>query len=240
MKAYSRQQSVADETRDRLIAEHLEAARRIALHVARRVPDWVSREDLISAGMLGLAEAAGRFDESRGEPFLAFAAKRIRGAVFDELRRGDIMPRRVRQMSREVGKAIRDLEQSLGRTPEDAEVAAALGVPLEQYQDDLEHLVHLQVVELDDVNAGSASEPSESPQAQAERGQILKRVASALQRLDQRDVLILNLHYEEELTYAEIGEVLNVTTSRVCQLHGRAVARLKAEIESLSTESTYG
>jgi len=111
MKAYAVQTKPSDRDRDRLIADNIEVARRISLRMARRCPDWVSREDIVAAGMLGLAEAADRYDESRAEPFIAFAEKRIRGAVIDELRRGDVMPRRMRRLARQVGDAIQKLEQ---------------------------------------------------------------------------------------------------------------------------------
>ncbi len=232
MKAYAQQSRRPTAERDRLIAAHVEIARRIALRVARRCPAWVSTDDLVAAGMLGLAEAADRYDESRQEPFISFAEKRIRGAVVDELRRGDIMPRRVRQMARKVGATIQELEKKLGGPPEDEVVADALGVSLETYRADLEQLVHVTVGALDLVDHAPVLVSSESsPAAEAERREILARIREVLTRLDQRDVLVLSLYYNEELTYVEIGEVLQVTTSRVCQLHGRAIARLRAELE---------
>jgi len=234
MKAYVNQLKRPTAERDRLISEHIEIARRISMRMARRCPDWIAREDLVAAGMLGLTEAAERYDATRNEPFLAFAEKRIRGAVLDELRRGDIMPRRARQMARKIGQAIQELEKTTGRSPTDEEVAAALGVPIEEYRTDLEHLVHVTVGALDqtdDTSPALASGES-SPEAGAARQQALTRVRSALPRLDQRDILVLGLYYNEELTYHEIAEVLGVTTSRVCQLHGRAISRLRAEIES--------
>src|SRR3954463_6471141 len=133
-----------NESRNQLISQHTEVARRIALKMARRCPDWVAREDLVAAGMLGLNEAAERYDEKRTEPFLSFAEHRIRGAVLDELRRGDLLPRRVRQMARKVGTAIRELENS-GEQASDARVALKLGVPVEQYRKALAPLVHVDV-----------------------------------------------------------------------------------------------
>jgi RNA polymerase sigma factor FliA len=235
MRAYARALTPAPAERDRLIAEHAEFARRIALHIARRVPDWITRDDLVGAALLGLAEAAERFDETRGERFMSFAEKRIRGAVLDELRRGDIMPRRVRQKARKVGTTIRELEHALGRAPEDEEVAAALDIPVAQYREELEHLVHMTVGAFEPEDFASTNEDGDSPASLTERRQILARVRDALGRLDERDTLILSLYYNEELTYAEIGEVLGVTTSRVCQLHARAVTRLRVEIETPST-----
>jgi len=234
MKAYAQHMMRSSAERDRLISEHIDIARRISMRMARRCPDWIAREDLVAAGMLGLTEAAERYDATRNEPFLAFAEKRIRGAVLDELRRGDIMPRRARQMARKIGAKIQELERTTGKSPTDEEVATALGVTLEAYRTDLEHLVHVTVGALDqaDDTATALIADDASPESGAARRQALTRVRGALPKLDQRDVLVLGLYYNEELTYHEIAEVLGVTTSRVCQLHGRAISRLRAEIEN--------
>jgi len=241
MKAHAKQTWRATTERDRLIAEHLDVARRIALRMARRCPAWVSSEDLVAAGMVGLAEAAERYDGSREEPFLVFAEKRIRGAVLDELRRGDIMPRRVRQMARKVGATIAELEHKVGGPPDDQTVADALGVSVETYRHELEQLVHVTVGALDDVErTGHGASRDRSPATQAERLEILARIRAALVRLDQRDVLLLSLYYNDELTYGEIGQVLGVTTSRVCQLHGRAIGRLRAELDRTPPPAARG
>jgi RNA polymerase sigma factor for flagellar operon FliA len=234
MKAYTSQLQRPTQERDRLIAEHIDVARRISMRMARRCPDWIAREDLVAAGMLGLTEAAERYDSTRNEPFLAFAEKRIRGAVLDELRRGDIMPRRARQMARKIGATIQALERTLGKSPTDEQVAEALGVTVEAYRTDLEHLVHVTVGALDqeDETAPTLASDEFSPEAGAARRQALGRVRTALPKLDPRDLLVLGLYYNEELTYHEIAEVLGVTTSRVCQLHGRAISRLRVEIET--------
>lgn len=234
MKAYSAQLKRPNKERDALIASHLDVARRIAARIARRCPAFIAREDLHAAAMLGLTEAAERYDSSREEPFLGFAEKRIRGAILDELRRGDIMPRRTRQLARKIGHMIAQLEKDFARPPIDEEVAEALGVSLEEYKNELEQLVHVQVGSLDaDNNEGMANSDA-SPESQASKQEVLRQVRAALPQLDARDVLVLSLYYNEELTYPEIGEVLKVTTSRVCQLHGRAIARLRAEIDSSS------
>jgi len=232
MKAYAAQLRRPSAERDRLISEHVEIARRISLRMARRCPDWIAREDLVAAGMLGLTEAAERYDDTRNEPFLSFAEKRIRGAVLDELRRGDIMPRRVRQLARKIGATIQQLEREKGETPSDETVANALGVTVEEYRDNLEQLVHVTVgaLEMGDDSMLPTGDES-SPELLAGRQEALGRVRTALEQLEKRDVLILSLYYNEELTYSEIAQVLSVTTSRVCQLHGRAIARLRAEIE---------
>jgi RNA polymerase sigma factor for flagellar operon FliA len=231
MRAYSAQQRRPNPERDRLIAEHLDMARRIAARIARRCPSFIGRDDLHAAALLGLTEAAERYDASREEPFVAFAEKRIRGAILDELRRGDIMPRRTRKLARDIGATIMQLERDFGRPPTDEEVAAALGVGIEDYKSELEQLVHVTVGALEASAEETIHSQEASPEHEAAKRDILRKVRAALPRLDARDLLVLSLYYNEELTYPEIGEVLKLTKSRVCQLHGRAIARLRAEIE---------
>jgi RNA polymerase sigma factor FliA len=233
MKAYAAQLKSSDAQRNQLISTHVEVARRISLRIARRCPDWIAREDLVAAGMLGLTEAAERYDSSRNEPFLPFAEKRIRGAVLDELRRGDIMPRRARQMARKIGATIQEIEKQTGSAPSDETVATALGVSVDEYRTNLEHLVHVTVGALDESedNPQMGSDGA-SPEAEAARSEAMTKVRAALPKLEKRDLMVLSLYYVDELTYAEVAHVLGVTTARVCQLHGRAIARLRAEIQS--------
>jgi RNA polymerase sigma factor for flagellar operon FliA len=212
--------------RDALIRDHADAARRIALRMARRCPDWIQRDDIVSAGMLGLIEAADRYDDKRQEPFLAFAEHRIRGAVLDELRRGDIMPRRVRQLARKVSAAIRELEKD-GETPTDQRISDALGVTLEVYRAGLSELVHVEIGPIDGGEAQHLASTSVAPDIEAGHRLTLARVREALSHLEQRDVTILGLHYVEDLTYQEIADTLRITPSRVCQLLWRAVERLR-------------
>jgi RNA polymerase sigma factor FliA len=214
--------------RDLLISEHMQMARRIAKKVLRRMPDNVREDDLVSAAFVGLTEAAERYDSGRGEPFVAFAAPRIRGAVLDELRRGDVMPRRVRSAANKVGEAVSSLERRLGRTPEDAEIAQHLGVPIKTYLAKLADLTSVRMVELPTVSGPwEIADVSCSPAAQLERAQLTARVRAALDEIPERDALVLSLYYVDELSYSEIGEVLGVSESRVCQLHSRALKRLR-------------
>jgi len=218
-----------NEWRNRLISEHAEVARRIALKMARRCPDWVAREDLVAAGMLGLTEAAERYDDSRAEPFLSFAEHRIRGAVLDELRRGDMLPRRVRQLARRISNTIRSLENS-GESPSEQRIADSLGVPVEDYRSGMSHLVNVGVDSLEHDDQVLVSDARLAPDEQASHRQLIATVRAALTHLESRDVTILGLHYIEDLTYQQIAEILRITPSRVCQLLWRAVDRLRAQL----------
>src|SRR3569832_905276 len=157
--------------------------------MARRITDWVAREDIVAAGMLGLSEAADRYDSSRQEPFLAFAEHRIRGAVLDELRRGDIMPRRVRQLARKIASAIRELEKD-GSTPSAQRIADALGVSLATCRAGLSALVHVEVGP-NDGEAPRLASHSVAPDVEAGHRLTLARVRAALTHLEQRAVTLL-------------------------------------------------
>jgi RNA polymerase sigma factor for flagellar operon FliA len=222
-----------------LVLAHVEMARRIALRIARRVPDWISRDDLIAAGLVGLADAAHRFDPAVGESFIAFAARRVRGEILDELRRGDLLPRRLRSMANRVSSTIAELEARLGRIPEDEEVSVALGVSVEVYREHLEQLTHVGMVPLPAFDLGElaacSSDEECGPGEVAQRRLMAERLREALAALPERDALILSLYYVEELSYAGIGEILGLTDSRICQLHGRALAVLKSRLDGART-----
>ena len=197
------------------------------MRMARRCPDWVAREDLVAAGMLGLIEAADRYDDSREEPFVSFAEHRIRGAILDELRRGDIMPRRARQLARKIAAATAELEQA-GEQVTDERVANAIGVPVEAYRKDLAALPHVTVGPLEDAALPPSSE--DGPDIRALQRTMLEQAQRALRQLAPRDVTVLGLYFLEELTYQQIADALGVTPSRVCQLLWRAIDRLRAQI----------
>jgi RNA polymerase sigma factor FliA len=233
MRAYATTSEADAAKRERLIAEHMGMARRIALRHARKVPSWITRDDLVATAMLGLTEAADRYDPTREEPFVAFAERRIRGAVLDELRRGDILPRRVRATQRKIGETMHKLEAELARPASDEEIAARLGVTLEVYHQDLERLASVSFVALDEGEVDRRQDLAMSPQplAEAERRQLAERLESGIAKLPERDALVLSLYYVDDLTYAEVAQALSVSESRVCQLHGRALARLRAEMD---------
>jgi RNA polymerase sigma factor FliA len=215
--------------RSALVTENINMARRIAAMLARRLPPGLA-DDVQSAALLGLVEAARRFHPGRGDSFPAFAAKRVRGAILDELRRGDMLPRRARQAARRVREAVRALEHTLGRVPRDEEIAAHLGVDVDHYRDKLAGLGSVEMVSLDRVVGGS-SEPGGDPEQNAIRAAVMEKLGRARERLDAREARILTMYYEEQMTLAEIGRLLGVTESRVCQLHTRALRRLRDEMD---------
>jgi len=225
-----------DAWRNQLITEHAEVARRIALKMARRCPTWIQRDDLVAAGMLGLTEAAQRYDGTRAEPFLPFAEQRIRGAILDELRRGDLLPRRVRQIARRIASKINALETA-GETASEAKLAEAMGVSVDHFRSDLAMLVHVDIESLDGERAVTLIDSARAPDEQASRHEMLRRIRRALDSLEQRDVTLLGLHYIEELTFQDIAKTLGITASRACQLLWRAVARLRTQLGQLD-EST--
>jgi RNA polymerase sigma factor for flagellar operon FliA len=218
-----------EQWRNQLIAQHSDMARRIALKMARRCPTWVAREDLVAAGLLGLTEAARRYDDTRSEPFIPFAEQRIRGAVLDELRRGDLLPRRVRQTARKIAAIQRKLEAA-GEKPTDQAMADALGVTVETYRADLAHLVNVDVESIDGEKATTLVDVEQSPDEIASYREVLGKVKGALSLLEERDATLLGLYYIEEMTFQQIATSLKITPSRACQLLWRAVERLRERL----------
>jgi len=235
VRAYAQTTLLSDAERESLIAEHLDMARRVALRMARNTPHARTPDDLVSTAVMGLVEAANRFEPTHGEPFAAFALKRVRGAVLDELRRQDALPRRVRSLVKKAGETARRIEQTKGRPAEDSEVASALGVDLDEYYQHLETASNLSFIELDEheglgstlVHTGDLT-----PLQCVERAELVKIVKKGLTKIPERDAQLLALYYVEEFTYSEIGKVLGVSAPRVCQLHSRALTRLRAEVDT--------
>lgn len=240
MRAYAATSALDERQRKTLITEHVEMARRIALRMARNTSLSSHKDDVVSVAMMGLVEAANRYDSTRAEPFGAFAQKRIRGAVLDELRRRDVLPRRVRHKVKEAGEVQRRIEQENGRPAEDEEVAQALGMSLVDYHCDLEAASNISFVELDAddrlAEFLTVDESAPSPAELVERRQRAGFLRGALRSIPERDARILSLYYVEEFTYSEIAGLLGVSAPRVCQLHARALTRLRAELADLVQE----
>lgn len=221
------------------VEQHAPLVKRIAHHVMARLPASVEVDDIIQAGMLGLIDAVARYEQTAGAQFETYAVQRIRGAILDELRRNDWLPRGVRRNMRKIEAAISALEQRNGRAPSEGEIAGQLGVTLTEYRGQLQDARGHQIVYAEDyLDADGGASAHES--SADERAGILEhlmdaefraQVARAVDALPEREKLVMSLYYEKELNLREIGQVLGVTESRVCQLHSQAVARLRARLE---------
>jgi len=217
--------------RQALIEAGLPLVRRLAFRMARRLPPNVDVGDLIGAGTEGLIKAADAFDPSRHARFEPYAEQRIRGAILDELRGLDPMTRHGRRRLAEVTKAVRSLEATLGRAPEEDEIAKALGLPIAQYRKLTEELARAPALAaLGEVDPDGIESEAGDPSRALDEAQLLERVARAIRGLPERTQTVLALYYQESCTQAEIAEVLGVTESRVCQILGEATARLRAQL----------
>ena len=219
-----------------VVEKHGELVRRIAHHLAARLPASVEIDDLIQAGMLGLIDAARNFQADQGAAFETYASIRIRGAMIDEIRRGDWVPRSVHRRYRDVVAATREVEQSTGRAATAQEVATRLAVPLDEYHRMLEDAARGQLISLEahlDEHDGEphlATHAGTTPAREFEQGEFREALGEAISGLPEREQLVLSLYYEQELNLREIGAVLSVSESRVCQIHGQAMVRLRARL----------
>ena len=232
------------ELRERLILEYMPLVKHVAGRLAVALPPYVDFDDLVSYGIFGLVEAIERYDVERGVRFETYAATRIRGAILDGLRAADWVPRSLRQKGREVEQVIARLEGRLGRPATDAEVAAELGLSVAAYDRLAAELSAVALVSLDDVWVADPEEESQlrvletvsdggsvNPQDQLEEKETERLLAEGIDRLPERERLVVALYYKEGLTLKEIGRVLGVTESRVCQIHAKAILRLRAHLQ---------
>ncbi|MEO5658273.1 MAG: RNA polymerase sigma factor FliA [Polaromonas sp.] len=226
-----------------LLTQYAPLVRRLALQLIAKLPANVDLDDLIQAGMLGLLDAASRYQDDQGAQFETYATQRIRGAMLDELRANDWVSRGLRQSSRGVAKAIQVQEQKRGRSPTEGEIAEELQLPLGAYQHLLQEIHGCQLVYYEDFDRNEQensfldqhcrSENSDGPQAGDPLGQLLEsglrqRLIEAIDAVPEREQLLLSLYYDEELNLREIGAVMEVSQSRVCQLHSQVISRLRA------------
>lgn len=226
---------------DQLVREHAGLVRKIALHLKVRLPQSVELDDLLQIGMLALLEAAKTYETGHGGSFETYAGIRIRGAIIDQIRRNDWAPRRVRKQMRQAARAIHDIEQSTGRPAREGEVADAIGLEVGEYQQVLAEAASAQILTLtpgegDDASEIPVQDETASPEALLEDAEQKALLAEAIRRLPERQQLILSLYYEQELNQGEIGEVVGVSHSRVCQLLGDAFVRLRAAMAAICKE----
>ncbi len=215
---------------DGLILRHADLVKRIAYHLAGRLPPTVEVDDLIQAGMIGLIEAASNFNSTRGASFETYAGIRIRGAMIDALRKLDWAPRSVRSKARDVARAIREIENETGREARDSDIAERLGLALGDYHRIVQNAASCQLSSLEDSPAGESVAADADPFSAAADEDFRGALAAAINQLPERERLVMSLYYRDELNLKEIGLVLKVTESRICQLHGQALSRLKARL----------
>jgi RNA polymerase sigma factor for flagellar operon FliA len=224
--------------RDRLVVHYTPLLRAVAHRLGSALPSYVEVADLVQCGVFGLIDAVERFDPERSPRFESYAVSRIRGAILDELRAQDWVPRSVRGRLRELERAQERLEGKLQRAATDAELAEELGIPVREVRA-IGRQVQLISVEALDENSGGVSEvladdTAPDPMTVVQAAETFRQLAVAVAQLEERDRDVVRLYYLENRTLAEIGRVLGVTESRVCQLHTRLVGRLRGRLEELA------
>jgi RNA polymerase sigma factor FliA len=231
--------------RDQLILNYSPLVKYVAGRLASSLPQTVDTADLISYGIFGLIDAIEKFDPGRAIKFETYAISRIKGAIIDELRAMDWVPRSVRSRAREIEASYVALENALRRVPSDREVADHMGISLKEFQDILAKLSYTSVVSFEELWVGGErdegqnaigsikDDTAEDPVAIFESGEIKEILAGAIDKLPERERTVIALYYYEGLTLKEIGQVLGVTESRVSQLHTKAVLRLRAKLHSV-------
>ncbi|MBN2607286.1 MAG: RNA polymerase sigma factor FliA [Thiotrichales bacterium] len=218
------------------IEEFLPLVNRIAYHLKGRLPDSVMVDDLIQSGVVGLIEAAQKFDASQGASFETYAGIRIRGAMLDEIRRGDWTPRSVYRKSREVSDAIAKIEAKQGREAKDPEIAEEMQISLDDYYHILQDTNSVQLLSIDQPDHDELSEDRMVGQMKSQLAEISEEgfhraLSQEIANLPEKEKLVMALYYDEELNLKEIGEVLDVSESRVSQIHSQAIKRLKARLD---------
>ncbi len=229
---------VMGESLESLVNHYASLVKRIAHHLVGRMPSHISVDDMIQSGMIGLMEAAQKYDQTKGASFETYAGIRIRGAMLDEVRRGDWAPRSVHRNSRRVAEAIRQVENRTGRDAKDVEISQALGISSEEYHKMLQDSMSTKLFSLSDllseddtILAEKEKEYEQEPLIAIQRESLLKSLADAIRQLPEREQLVLALYYDEELNLKEIGEVLGVSESRVSQINSQAAHRLRARMQ---------
>ncbi|WP_136807875.1 FliA/WhiG family RNA polymerase sigma factor [Desulfosediminicola flagellatus] len=231
------------EDRTKMIQENLYLVDILVGRMVTQVPSFMNRDDMKSAGMMGLLDAANKFDPSKNILFKTFAEHRIRGSILDEMRKLDWFSRSLRDKQNRIGKTIAALEFKLGRDPEEHEVAKAMDITLEQYQRLLGEVSHLGCVSLNetlDHSDGGRSfldslietNADMMPGHRLEAAELTKIIAEVLEQLSEKERLVISLYYYEELTQKEIAEILTLSEGRVSQLHSQALIKLKTKVQS--------
>jgi RNA polymerase sigma factor for flagellar operon FliA len=230
------------------LAQYAPLVRKLALQLLARLPASVELDDLIQAGMIGLLDALRRYQESPDAQFETYATARIRGAMLDELRSQDWLPRSVRSKAKRIEQAIAKLEQRLMRAPTEGEIAAQLDMPVKEYHDLLSDAQGVQIVHYEDFGSEGAPEPEGAAMSFGARASgnpldgllasdLRRTVMEAIEALPEREKLLLSLYFEQGLNLKEIGAVLKVSEARVCQIRTQATARIRAYLAEMSWQN---
>lgn len=234
--------------REQLVQRFVPLVKRIAYHLMARLPPSVQFEDLVQNGMLGLLDAIDRYQEGFGAQFETYATQRARGAMLDGLRENDWLPRNLRRELRRIESAINQLEHAHGRAPTERELAETLGMTLAEYQKTLQEARGHQLVYLEDFSGDGDEDflDRHLPSAEGDPAELLadrsmkELLVRAIEQLPERERLMMALYYEQDLNLKEIGEVMGVTESRVCQLHSQAIARLRSKVNPAAIIKSKG
>ena len=224
------------------IIRHASLVKRIAFHLLNRLPPTVQVDDLIQAGMVGLLEASGNFNSGMGASFETFAGIRIRGAMIDEIRRSDWTPRSVHRKFRAVTSAIRKIENNTGEDAKDVDVALELGIDLGEYHQILidsssARIYSINALEEESAEITIADSSGQSPDEALSNSEYERQLVENIRTLPEKEQLVMSLYYDDELNFREIGEILEVTESRICQLHGQALLRIKSKMSDWNIEN---
>ena len=239
---------ITTENREEVIIQYSPMIKYVANRIAMRLPPHIEVDDLISVGVLGLMDAISKYDSSRGAKFKTYAEFRVRGAILDELRAMDWVPRSIRQKASNVDKVVQTLQAKLSRSPEDEEVAEEMGISLDQFHDTLNETKSIPIFSLEDLGIAKETGEQQSlldclagkadadPQTQVRLVELKEIIAKAIDALPEKERLMVSLYYYEELTMKEIGAVLDITESRVSQIHSKAVYRLRTKLKAIIAE----
>ncbi len=236
--------AIPDVLKEQIILEHTALIRYIVNRIAVRLPSHIDLDDLHNTGVIGLMDAIDKYDPGKNCKFKTYAEFRIKGAILDQLRSLDWVPRSIRQKSRRLEQAYSEVEQRLGRSATDSEIAQSLGIELEEFHFLLNQVRGISMVNLDELRSGGDPDQpaygdifedvkSENPFASLKSRELRQAVAECIGALPEKERLVISLYYYEDLNMKEIGNVLGITESRVCQIHTKAVARLRSKLRSI-------
>lgn len=230
--------------KNQILLEHAPLVKRLAYQLKARLPPSVEVDDLIQAGMIGLLDAINRYEDTHGAQFETYAVQRIRGSMLDELRGMDWLPRNVRQDMRKIETAMSNLQQELGRPPTEAEIARAMKLTLAEYQEKLSDGGGHQLVYYEDYQDEGDErdnflerymvDENGDPLSSLLEDDFRRALIEAIEDLPEREKILMGLYYEQEMNLKEIGAVMGVSESRVCQLHSQAIARIRSSLRSLA------